>query len=327
MSTTISALPTAGGIDGAADFLAIDTASPSATNKISRNILLGVTGQPADISSVQTFTNKVIGNTNTVTLKDTLFTLQDDGDTSKQAKFQLSGFTTATTRTFTLPNVTDTLVSLTATQTLTNKTITAPAITGGTIDNSTITVDSIAGHTSSTIVTVANLQISNGVLNSANAVTATSIAAGAVQPLALQSGTGSGWAWQSYTGTWTNLTAGNGTQVSRYIQTGKTVNSRTLFTFGSTSSVSGGITITLPVTANTTAYDITNGATQIGTGTAIIAGSVYAMIVTLQTTTTALIRPLNSASTYLTQVDTTNLIPGTWATGSILSFQFLYEAA
>ena len=36
---------------------------------------------------------------------DATFTLQDDGDATKQARFQLSGITTATTRTYTLPNV------------------------------------------------------------------------------------------------------------------------------------------------------------------------------------------------------------------------------
>lgn len=249
MSTTITALSTAGGIDGAADWLAIDTASPSATNKISRNILLGVTGQPADISSVQTLTNKVIGNTNTVTVKDTLFTLQDDGDTTKQAKFQLSGITTATTRTYTLPNVTDTLVSLTASQTLTNKTLTAPVISGGTIDNSTITVDSIAGHTSSTIVTVANLQISNGVLNTANAVTSTSIAAGAVQPQALQSGTGSGWGMTTWVPTWTNFTPGSSTVVAKYIQIGKIVHFKIGVTLAGGAVPSGTLKFSLPVTA------------------------------------------------------------------------------
>lgn len=55
-------------------------------------------------------TNKTLGVTNTVTLKDTLFTLQDDGDTTKQAQFQLSGITTATTRTYTLPNANGTLL-------------------------------------------------------------------------------------------------------------------------------------------------------------------------------------------------------------------------
>lgn len=53
--------------------------------------------------------NKTLNNTNTVTLKDTLFMLQDDGDTSKQAQFQASGITTATTRTYTLPNASERL--------------------------------------------------------------------------------------------------------------------------------------------------------------------------------------------------------------------------
>jgi hypothetical protein len=75
-----------------------------------------------------TLTNHTLDNTNTVTLKDTLFTLQDDGDTTKQARFQLSGIATATLRTYTLPDASTTLVGTDATQTLTNKTLTSPAI-------------------------------------------------------------------------------------------------------------------------------------------------------------------------------------------------------
>lgn len=324
-TTTITALSTAGGIDGAADFLAIDTASPSATNKISRNILLGVTGQPADISSVQTFTNKVIGNTNTLTLKDTLFTLQDDGDTTKQAKFQLSGITTATTRTYTLPNVTDTLVSLTASQTLTNKTLTAPAITGGTIDNTTITVDSIAGHTSSTIVTVANMQISNGVINTANAVTATSIAAGAVQPQALQSGTGTGWSYASYTPVFTNLTVGNGVLTCAYNQTGKTVNVRIHFKLGTTSSMGTTPTMTLPV-ASVAAYIAGHwlGAMRIVSG-----GNGFTGYFQWSSTTTVSLLALNSAATYVsdTSANFTAAIPGAWTTNDSFDGNITYEAS
>lgn len=54
---------------------------------------------------------------------DAAFEITDDGDATKVAKFQCSGITTGTTRTYTLPNVSDTLVTLAATQTLTNKTI------------------------------------------------------------------------------------------------------------------------------------------------------------------------------------------------------------
>lgn len=47
-----------------------------------------------------------------ISFKDSLFTLEDDADSSKKANFQLSGITTATTRTYTLPNVTGALATL-----------------------------------------------------------------------------------------------------------------------------------------------------------------------------------------------------------------------
>lgn len=78
------------------------------------------------------------------TFLDTLFAIQDDGDTSKQVKFSVGGATTGFTmtlvsnqtadRSLTLPDVTDTLVARTTTDTLTNKTITAE---DNTIDQTT----------------------------------------------------------------------------------------------------------------------------------------------------------------------------------------------
>lgn len=44
------------------------------------------------------------GTGTTITVWDTLFTLQDNADNTKQAKFELSGLTSGSTRTYTLPN-------------------------------------------------------------------------------------------------------------------------------------------------------------------------------------------------------------------------------
>lgn len=166
----------ANSIDGAAHYLLIQPGSNStAYNKINRNTLLGVTGQPMDISTTQTVSGKVFNNTNSLTIKDTNLTIQDDADTTKQVQFQLSGVTTATTRTLTVPNISGTLVTDNSTITMTNKTLTSPSITGGTIDQSTITVDSIAGHTSANTGSIYGLTITNSTIGS------TALALGAVQ--------------------------------------------------------------------------------------------------------------------------------------------------
>lgn len=51
----------------------------------------------ASLSGAETLTNK--------TVTDSTFFIQDEGDNTKKAQFQLNGLSTATTRTYTLPNV------------------------------------------------------------------------------------------------------------------------------------------------------------------------------------------------------------------------------
>jgi hypothetical protein len=84
-------------------------------------------------ATTDTLTNKTLNNTNVFHV--------DSGDATKRIGFQSSGSTTATTltlvaattanRSITFPDTTDTVVTLAATQTLTNKTLTTPSISSG----------------------------------------------------------------------------------------------------------------------------------------------------------------------------------------------------
>ena len=153
--------------------------------------------------------------------------------------------------------------------------------------------------------------------------------AGVVDPEDLTAGTGTSWAWQTWSPTLTGITLGNGTLTAKYAQHGKTVRFRFHLVVGSTTSFSGAVVkFTLPVTA--IAYgNASNGAfPHIGlTRTEDVGSNAYAGPVDMDSTTTA--RPLiyNASASFTTLNAVTNAVPFTWATGDELSAAGAYEAA
>ena len=158
-------------IDGTNDLFLKYENSTGVLKTISRNTIMGVSGQPADISSTQSFTNKTIGNTNAITVKDGSYTLQNSSDTTKQAVFSLSGITTGNTRTLTVPDASGTLPLLGSTQTWTGaNTFSGSTWSGGTISNPTLSVDTVSGYTTSNSGNIYGVAITTGQISGSSTV-------------------------------------------------------------------------------------------------------------------------------------------------------------
>jgi len=98
---------------------------------------------------------------------------------------------------------------------------------------------------------------------------------------------------------------------------------RFLFTFGSTSSIGGSVSLSLPVTAAT--YD---SLTPVGTiqcfdaSGANLFGPIF-----ISSTTLANIKVHTASGTYLAQSNLSSTVPFTWTTSDKIVGQFVYEVA
>lgn len=154
---------------------------------------------------------------------------------------------------------------------------------------------------------------------------------GAVTPQKLFTGTGTSWAWQAWTPVLTNAAIGNGTLLGAYCQTGKTVHFRLKIAWGTTSSISGNIISSLPVTG---IAELSASATEgytIGTckflDATIAAYPGYVQINGNGSTNQIMFIAYNASSTYASQATATATVPFSFGNGDFILATGTYEAA
>jgi hypothetical protein len=128
-------------------------------------------------------------------------------------------------------------------------------------------------------------------------------------------------AWTSYTPTWTNLTVGNAAINATYKQIGKTVIYQILLNFGSTSSISGNVSFTFPVTSKTA--ETHNGNVVFND----VGVNWFIGMLSDTSTTGANVVAVNTSGTYGSQSLLSSTVPFTWTANDKIKISGTYEAA
>jgi hypothetical protein len=133
-------------------------------------------------------------------------------------------------------------------------------------------------------------------------------------------------AWPSYVPTFSNFTLGDGTLTAHYLPVGNKVDYHIEIQLGTTSSMSTGITFTLPVAAST-AYGV--NVSIIGKAVCYRAadGATFGASAFYLDTTHAGILVLGAAGTYTNYVPITSSVPIIWTSADKFTITGSYEIA
>ena len=122
--------------------------------------------------------------------------------------------------------------------------------------------------------------------------------------------------WTSYTPTLSGCSQGNGTLSFAYAVNGKTTHLRGRFTLGSTSSVTGSVSFTLPNTPSAAGFGF-------GTAAIVSAGLNYTGVA-LISGSSVVIGVHNAAGTYATRNNLSGTVPNTFTTADSIAFSLTY---
>ncbi len=132
-------------------------------------------------------------------------------------------------------------------------------------------------------------------------------------------------ALQTWTPTYGNLTVGNGTVVAQWAQIGRLVAVFFTLTFGSTTAISGNVTLTPPVTPATSTANSARGLAIMNDDDG---GATGRKIGFARVTTTVIVpHAIDTSGAYAASVNLSSTVPFTWATDDVLMVQALYRSS
>jgi hypothetical protein len=131
--------------------------------------------------------------------------------------------------------------------------------------------------------------------------------------------------WTAYTPTFTGFSLGNGTLSFAYAQIGKTVHVRGRVTLGTTSTMTGPLDFTVPVTS------ITYSLAHVFSYASYYNGSAFnqGFVLSLGGTTTYRLAVMNTGTAFASSSDVSGAgnVPFAWSSGRQFFFTMTYEAA